>query len=188
MDVDEVLLTGLDRFHGVLTNLTEENGTLPSPCKEWTAQEVAGHVLTVLDSAVTTLKGESYDWGAAPEPAQVAATDPLGTFVGRAAAARLALGTASLDQVVETPMGEMTIGQRLSFPAMDLHLHAWDLGRALGITVEVPVEVAAFVHAVIDPLPDAMKRSEGVFGPELAAPAGATPTEALMSWTGRQVR
>ena len=188
MDVDVVLLTGLDRFGLVLEHLTPENQDAPSPCEEWTARAVAGHVLTVLDSATVTMRGESYDWGSAPDPAAVGGDDPHSLFLERANAARAALAEGTLDHKVETPMGEMTIGQRLSFPAMDLHLHAWDLGRALGIAVEIPVEVSDFVHAVIDPLPDAMKRSEGVFGPEVEPPADATPTEVLMAWTGRQVR
>jgi uncharacterized protein (TIGR03086 family) len=188
MDVDVVLLTGLDRFGGVLDHLTAENGDAPSPCNGWSARAVAGHVLTVLDSAAVTLRGEGYDWGAAPDAHAVGSGDPHGLFRERADAARAALAEAALDDKVETPLGQMTIGQRLSFPAMDLHLHAWDLGRALGVDVELPGEVAEFVHAVLDPLPSSMTRSEGVFGPALEPPADATPTEVLMAWTGREVR
>ena len=187
MDVDEVLLTGLDRFQGVLQNLTPENGTLESPCNQWDARSVAGHMLTVLDSAAVTLRGENFDWGAAPEPHAVGGDDPLQVFIQRAAAARLALSEADLDDAVVTPMGAMTIGQRLSFPAMDLHLHAWDLGQAIGIGVTLPEEVAEFVHRVLDPLPESMTRSEGVFGPAVEPPADATSTQVLMAWTGRQV-
>jgi uncharacterized protein (TIGR03086 family) len=188
MDVDVVLLTGLDRFGGVLEHLTPENAEAPSPCNGWTARAVAGHVLTVLDSASVTLRGESFDWGAAPDPAEAGGDDPHRLFFERANAAREALNEASLEEKVDTPMGPMSIGQRLSFPAMDLHLHAWDLGRALGVDVEIPDDVAAFVHQVIDPLPESMTRSEGVFGPPVDPPADATHTEVLMSWTGRQVR
>jgi trehalose 6-phosphate phosphatase len=188
MDVDEVLLTGLDRFGGVLEHLTDENASSPSPCNAWTARGVTGHVLTVLDSAAWTLRGESFDWGSTPDPTEVGGDDPHGTFKARAEAARAALATASLDEKVETPMGEMTIGQRLSFPAMDLHLHAWDLGRALGVDVELPPEIGDFVHAVLDPLPESMTRSDGVFGAPIEPPADATPTEVLMAWTGREVR
>jgi uncharacterized protein (TIGR03086 family) len=187
MDVDVVLLTGLDRFGAVLEHLTAENAGARSPCRDWTAQAVAGHVLTVLASAAVTLRGEDFDWSSNPDPEEVG-RDAHALFLERSNAARAGLAEASLDQKVETPMGEMTIGQRLSFPAMDLHLHAWDLGRALGVPVEIPEEVADFVHAVIDPLPTSMSRTEGAFGPEQEPPADATPTERLMAWTGRQVR
>jgi uncharacterized protein (TIGR03086 family) len=188
MDVDAVLLTGLDRFGGVLEHLTAENEDAPSPCDQWTARGVVGHLLTVLDSAAVTLRGDSFDWGAAPDPETVGGDDPKALFRERAEAARAALSEASLDEKVETPVGQMTIGQRLSFPAMDLHLHAWDLGKALGVEVVIPDEVAAFVHSVLDPLPESMTRSEGVFGPAVQPPAGATPTEVLMAWTGRKAR
>ena len=142
----------------------------------------------MLDSAAVTLRGDSFDWGAAPDPETVGGDDPKALFRERAEAARAALSEASLDEKVETPVGQMTIGQRLSFPAMDLHLHAWDLGRTIGVDVEVPEEIAQFVHEAIDPIPDEQVRSEGVFGPEVAAPDDATPTERLMAWTGREVR
>lgn len=188
MEVDEVLVTGLDRFGGVLSRLTPGNGSAQSPCDEWDARAVAGHVLTVLESAVTTLLGGDFDWSSTPDPHEVGGDDPQAAFSAKAEAARAALVDADLSRVMTTPMGEMTIGQRLSFPAMDLHLHAWDLGTALGIPVELEPEIAEFVHRVLDPLPEEMKRSQGVFGPELEPPSDATPTERLMSWAGREVR
>ena len=188
MDVDAVLLTGLETFGSVLEQVGPDDWDKPSPCSAWTARGVTGHVLTVLDSAALTLRGESFDWGSALSPETVAQDDPVGLFRERSAAARAALSEADLSQVVETPMGEMPVSKRLAFPAMDLHLHAWDLGRTIGAAVEIPTEVAEFVHAALDPLPENMMRSEGVFGAEVPAPADATPTEALMAWTGRQPR
>ena len=188
MDVDEVLLTGLDRFAGVLDQAGPDSWDRPSPCAGWDARAVTGHVITVLDSAATVMRGGDFDWSQAGDPRAAAGDDPAAAFRQRAAEARAALQGADLDHAMQTPMGSMTVGQRLSFPAMDLHLHAWDLGRTIGVDVEIPEGVAAFVRAVLDPLPAEMTRSEGVFGPELPAPSNATTTEALMAWAGRQPR
>lgn len=188
MDVAEVLLTGLDRFAGVLDQAGSVSWDRPSPCAGWDARAVAGHVITVLDSAATVMRGGDFDWSQVGDPREVAGDDPVAAFRQRAADARAALQGADLDHATQTPIGTLTVGQRLSFAAMDLHLHAWDLGRTIGVDVEIPEGVVAFVHAVIDPLPAEMSRSEGVFGPEVAAPADATTTEALMAWTGRQPR
>ena len=188
MDVDAVLLSGLETFGSVLAQVKPDDWERLSPCAGWDARAVSGHVLTVLDSAATTLRGESFDWSKSPDPRTVPGDDPLQVFEARSRSAREALEQADLDAVVDTPIGAMAIAQRLAFPAMDLHLHAWDLGRAIGVEVEIPDAVAAFVHSALDPLPESMMRSEGVFGPEVAAPADATTTEALMAWLGRESR
>ena len=188
VDVDAVLLTGLDTFGTVLEHVAPGDWDQPSPCEGWTARTLTGHVFTVLDSAATVLRGGTFDWAGAAQPSDVAGDDPVGAFRQRSTDARAALLDADLDEVMETPIGPMSIRKRLAFPAMDLHLHAWDLGRTVSFAVEVPDDVAGFVHATLDPMPAEMVRSQGVFGPEVTAPAGATTTEALMAWTGRQPR
>ena len=188
MDVTEVMITGLDTFGSVLEQVKPDDLDKPSPCGSWTARAVIGHVLTGMDSSATTMRGGDFDWSAAPDPATVPGDDPLGVFEQRRQAVLLGLNETNLDAVMTTPMGPMAVRKRLAFPAMDLHLHAWDLGRAIGVDVEIPAAVGAFTHEALDPLPDAMVRSEGVFGPEVPAPADATPTEALIAWTGRNPR
>jgi hypothetical protein len=45
-----------------------------------------------------------------------------------------------------------------------------------------------FGHALIDPLPPGQVRSPAVFADEVAVPAGASPTEEFVAWTGRDPR
>jgi hypothetical protein len=69
---------------------------------------------------------------------------------------------------------------------IDLYVHAWDLGAAAGIDVEIPAGVMDYAHTYIDPLPDDVVRGEGrAFGPQAPVTAGATPTERFIAWTGR---
>jgi uncharacterized protein (TIGR03086 family) len=188
MDVEKVVLTGLDRFDGVLQQVSADDWDRPSTCDKWTARELVGHVLVVTQNAVTVLEGGAPDFAARPDLAATAGEDPRASFRQVDQAARSALQSADLDAVMETPMGEMPVRKRLAFPGMDLHLHSWDLGRTIGVDVELPEEIARFTHEAIEPMPQERVRSEGVFGPEVAAPDDATPTERLMAWTGRQVR
>jgi uncharacterized protein (TIGR03086 family) len=188
MDVDVVLLTGLDTFGSVIEQVTPADWDKPSPCAGWSARALTGHVLTVLESAATVMRGGNFDWSNVGDPVAVAGDDPVALYRARAAAARAALQSSDLDQVMATPMGPMAVRKRMAFPAMDLHLHAWDLGRAISRPVEISEDVARFTHATLDPMPAEMVRSDGVFGPEVPAPEDATTTEALMAWTGRQPR
>ncbi len=90
--------------------------------------------------------------------------------------------------VVEAPVGRRSIGDGLSFPALDLFIHAWDLVRSLGRDVVIPAEVIEFAHIVYRPIPPDQMRSPRVFADALAAPPDATPTEAFIAWTGRDPR
>ena len=145
-------------------------------------------MIIVLDGAATILKGEAPDSASAPHPVAVAGSNPVIALRERDAIVRAALQHADLDQVMETPMGPMSAGSRVAFPAMDLHLHAWDLGQVIGRSVQISDEVVKFARDAYGPLPPELVRSEGIFGPEVPAPADATVTEALVAWTGRRPR
>jgi len=71
---------------------------------------------------------------------------------------------------------------------LDLFVHAWDLSRVVGADVEIPGEVIAFAHAVIDPVPAEQVRSTRVFAPAQAADPDATATQRFLAWTGRDPR
>lgn len=111
--------------------------------------------------------------------------DPVAWWEALAGPAREAVSGVDLSRVVESPMGRRTIGEGLSFPALDLFVHAWDLGRAVGADVEIPAQAIEFAHSVIDPLPAEQVRSPRVFAPEVAPAASATPTQRFIAWTGR---
>ena len=71
---------------------------------------------------------------------------------------------------------------------IDLYVHAWDLGAAAGIDVEIPADAIDFAHAYIDPLPDDVVRGDNrAFAPQTPAPASAKPTERFIAWTGRRL-
>jgi hypothetical protein len=77
-----------------------------------------------------------------------------------------------------------TVADDLAIPVIDLYLHTWDLGVAVGIAVETPADVIDFAHADIDPLPDEMLGgADRAFGQQIRVPASATPTERFIAWT-----
>jgi uncharacterized protein (TIGR03086 family) len=160
----------------------------PSPCEGWSALDVLGHLGTSIQMGISVLRGEQPSWPEAARPADLVAGDPAAYWDGLAAEARAALDGADLDQVMETPMGPRTVRDRLAFPAIDLYVHAWDVARAAGRTIDVPDDVIEFAHSYIDPFPDDVVRGpKGSFGPEVVVDDG-TPTERFIGWTGRDPR
>jgi uncharacterized protein (TIGR03086 family) len=93
-----------------------------------------------------------------------------------------------LTMVVESPVGRRTVGDGLSFPALDLFIHAWDLARSVHRDLEIPAEVIEFAHVMFDPIPSEQMRSPRVFADAVAAPPDATRSESFIAWTGRDPR
>lgn len=177
---------GLDFFEAVITQVPDGGWDRPSPCEGWTALDVLGHLVTSLSLGAAFLRNEQPSPPEADRPADLVGPDPLASFRVAAAACRAALAGADLDQVVDTPMGPRTIADRLAFPAIDLYVHAWDIGAAVDLDVVIPDAIVELTHTYIDPFPPEVVRGPGgAFGPEVEPPAGASTSEAFIAWTGR---
>jgi uncharacterized protein (TIGR03086 family) len=186
---DLVFARGLDAFGAVVDRLGPADWDRATACEGWTALDVLGHLGSSIQMGVSLLRGQQPTWPDVARPADLVDGDPAGWWRATAAEAHDALDGADLDLVMDTPMGPRTVADRLAFPAIDLWVHAWDIGHPAGIEVEVPAEVVEFAHAFIDPIPeDKVRGAEGAFGAEVEAPPGATPTEAFIAWTGRPPR
>lgn len=186
---DEIFLRGLDRFGEVIDQVPADEWDRPSRCEGWSNLDVLGHLSTALGMGASLLKGEQPTWPEADRPADLVTGDPVAFYQQAAAACRDGLEGADLDLEMDTPMGTRTVADRLAFPAVDLFVHAWDIGRAVDLDVTIPDDVIEFAHGYLDPIPAEMMRGpNGAFGPEVDAPADATPTEAFLAWTGRAPR
>jgi uncharacterized protein (TIGR03086 family) len=180
---------GLDLFGNVVEQVTPETWDVPSPCAGWTALDVFGHLSTSVRMGISVLRGEQPTWPDVARPADLVDGDPAEVWRGLVAECRAALDGADLDTVMDTPMGPSTVAERLAFPAIDLYVHAWDIGQAAGVSVVVPEDVIELAHHHIDPFPPERVRGEGgAFGAEVEPPADATPTERFIAWTGRDPR
>jgi uncharacterized protein (TIGR03086 family) len=182
----DVFDQGLDFFDGVAAEVGDDQWDNRSPCADWTALDVLGHLCTSLGMGTSILKGQQPTWPDVARPADLVDGDPLAFYRSAAAECREALVGASLDDVPDTPMGPRTVAEGLAFPAIDLFVHGWDLAEAAGNQVEIPDHVIEFSHTYLDPIPEDMMRGpKGAFGPEAEAPADASPTRSFVAWTGR---
>lgn len=189
MSPDTAFLTGLDAFDRVVQQLPDDAWDKPSGCEGWTGRDVLGHIVHVLEVGAVILRGDKPDW-TPPEgrPADLLGGDePKARWASATTAAREAMVGVDLDKVVDSPMGPRSIGQGLSFPAVDLHVHAWDLARAGGVDYALDDGVADFGHELIDPMGE-QSRQRGVFGPEITLDGEASESDRFLAWTGRDPR
>ena len=183
----ELFDQGLDFFTTIIIRLSEDDWERPTPCAGWTVHDVLGHLATTIRSGISTMQGQQPTWPDAARPGDLVEGDPVEFWRGIVVQARDVLRNADLARVMETPLGR-TVADDLAIPVIDLYVHAWDLGAAVGIAVQIPADVIDFAHAYIDPLPDDMVRGDNrAFGPQIPVPAGATPTERFIAWTGRRL-
>ncbi|HLX87163.1 MAG TPA: TIGR03086 family metal-binding protein [Acidimicrobiales bacterium] len=185
MTPDHVFLDGLAAFSAVVVQLGPGDWERTSPCAGWRALDVLGHVGSAVRFGAALLSEGEAQWKPVDPPGNAVEGDPVQWWESIASSARDAVAGTDLSRVFDAPRGPRSVADGLSFPALDLFVHAWDLGRTAGIAVVVPPEVIEFGHHVIDPIPAGQVRSASVFADEQPAPAGATPSDAFIAWTGR---
>ena len=185
---DTVFIEGLECFSASVTLIQDSDWQRVSPCSEWTALDVLGHVGTTVGFGTKLLHGEQPVWSPSNPPGANVVGDPRTWWDELVTPARQAVAGVDLTMVVESPVGRRTIGDGLSFPALDLFIHAWDLARSVGRDVVIPAEVIEFAHVIFDPIPSEQMRRLRVFADALAAPPDATHSEDFLAWTGRDPR
>lgn len=185
---DTVFIEGLRCFSASVAQLQDTDWQRASPCSEWTALDVLGHVGTAVGFGTRLLRGEQPVWSPSSPPGTDVVGDPRAWWEALVVPARRALEDVDLTMVVESPVGRRTIGDGLSFPALDLFLHAWDLARSIGGDVVIPAEVIEFAHVIFSPIPSERMRSPAVFADAVSASPDATQSEEFLAWTGRDPR
>ena len=152
----------------------------PSPCAEWKARDIVGHVVGNHRWLATKVRGgEATPMADDEDPAQ-AWRDAYGTI------RELTEDPMAMATMVEGPMGEMPLEQILgSFVCMDVLVHTWDLARAVGADEQLDADSVAQAYETMKPM-DGQIRQPGVFGPKLEAPAGADTQTEFLYFLGRQ--
>lgn len=182
---DTAFLRGLDFFGGAVGELDTADWQETSPCQGWRALDVLGHVGQATRFGTLLLQDAQPSWSPIEPPGAVVEGRPGAWWQELAAQARSAVTGVDLFREVDSPMGRRSIGEGLSFPALDLFIHAWDIAKSAGIDLELPAEAIEFARGVIDPIRAEQVRNPRVFAAEKPTPAGATASHAFIAWTGR---
>jgi len=168
-----------------IATVRPEHMDRPTPCAAWTTRDLLNHII-----GGATMFADAF--GGAPvldisgRLPDVVGDDPNGAFGAAAARFGAALEQPGVaDRVLDLPFGPMTVGTFLRFVAFDLTVHTWDVASVTGASVDLPDDMVrdidAFAHLVLESVP----RTELLCGPPAQAPAGATPLERLVAYSGR---
>jgi uncharacterized protein (TIGR03086 family) len=176
-----------DRFEMVAAGFDQRVQAVPpdkwsaqSPCEDWTARDVVGHVVRNYRSiAAEATGGKGGEMGENEDPV-TAWSDAYGRM------STLAKDPKALAANVRGPGGPTPLEQAMgTLISMDTSVHTWDLARAVGGDEHLDPDVVHLAREMLEPM-DAMIRQPGIFGPKLDPPEGADEQTQLLYFLGRR--
>jgi uncharacterized protein (TIGR03086 family) len=180
-------LEQLDQLGPVLAGVVARIGPgqldKPTPCTEFTVRGVLEHMISGATSFAAAFRGES------PPPADSnSPADPVAGFGQAMTGLADAMNSpGALERTIAAPFGDVPGQAFARFVVLDGLIHGWDLATAIGEPYQPPDglvgAVDTFAREAI--VPD--MREAGMFAGPTEAPAGATPLERLVAFSGRLV-
>jgi len=188
MDNITALPIAAAHFESVTALVTSEDLAKPTPCGDWTVQQLLDHVVGGNTMSAALIAGASREDATALLTAAVVGVNRLGAVQDsmRAQAAAFA-DPAALERTVQHPAMDMPGAQLLGFRVGDLLVHSWDLARAIGADETLDPEVVAVVATNIEPMRPFIGQV-GMFGegPSKTLDDNADAQTALLDLMGRR--
>lgn len=168
--VSEVWTQAADKWDAVMATMGDGDGDKTTPCDGWTVTELVDHAMFWQNrgAGVFGVDGEGVEWADLKPQVAAALADPA-NLEGEAAA-----------------MGGMPKQGVAGLITADLLIHSWDLARSLGADETLPAAAVEATLMGLQRLPDAMLRSETMFGPAIDVADDASAQDRLIAFVGRQ--
>ena len=162
-----------------------------TPCSEWNVQALINHNIKVAGFAhgvlLENITVNSQDV-AGPLPAEgaIAALD-----AGVAKVLELIKQSGSAAKQIKTPFGDMTRGEFIMAPMMDLLIHQWDLSKGTGQNTTLDSGLVEVCSNAFGPQMDGLRQMEGgdgrhIFGAAVSVADNASLQDKLLGSSGRK--
>ncbi|MET1059704.1 MAG: TIGR03086 family metal-binding protein [Nocardioides sp.] len=182
-DPVELLERAIGYARGMLGGVRPDLLTRPTPCARWTLADLLTHMSDSLDALTEASRGVI---AIAPPPRGEPGV--AGVAELRDKACHL-LGAWSNSHAAQARLGDARLesGLLLRAGALEIAVHAWDVGQATGAGEPIPEGLARALtgsaHVLISPEDRPLR-----FAPPVSVTGVATPSALLLAFTGRHVR
>jgi uncharacterized protein (TIGR03086 family) len=168
----------------IIAKLTADQLGTPTPCRDWDVRRLLNHTIGAIGSftatASRTKAQDREDW---------VGKDPVASYED-ATKTNLAAWSApgALEGACTMPNGmELPASVAASINFIDSLVHGWDLATALHLDSTLDPELAtAALEVSRMVIQDGFRGPGKGFGYVVEVPAGASPTEQLVAFMGRQ--
>ena len=172
---------------GQQVDLAADKPDVATPCVDYTAAQLVGHMVAALDGNSAFFGGETEGLDPFQPP-----TYPAEEFSSRFVAAKGRLLAAvskpgALDSLVEHPASPDPIpgAAAIMFPTFDMYVHAWDLAQANGVDFDGEGELFQLVDGFCRQNIGPEARQPGIVEAPVDPPETATPMQSLAAFLGR---
>jgi uncharacterized protein (TIGR03086 family) len=172
----------------VLSNVTLDQLSDPTPCASWQVRDVINHIIGGSFYFAETVNDGK---GTSPSEADFTGPEMVATFddgIAQTVAAFNAPG--SMQRSVELPFGTLPMPAWLGIATTDILTHGWDLAKATGQSTDLDPELAAQLLEASKAFIQPALRGEDTkspFGAEQPAPSGGSNADQLAAFLGRHV-
>ena len=186
IDVLGCLEEAESRLRGLTSGLTEADLDRPTPCTEWDVRALVSHTIGAMEMyAAFADGGPAPDFETMMSGRDVLAGDPHGAVLASCARSQRAWSQPGvLQRELATPWGPMSGERVVSQSTFSTLVHGWDLAVALGLDAELPQHLLDLSWGVAEPLVPVL-REVGVVAEPVEVGEGATPTQRLLAFWGR---
>ena len=151
----------------------------PTPCAEWTVQQLIDHMVGSTDYLAAALAGR--------EPVARSGASADDYRIGARGVLEGLRRPGALDRTCVSPLGfTWSIGQATAGTFMDNLIHTWDLATATDQECTLDGELVDACVAMFLPEMPERGRSAGLVGPPVPVPPDASAQDRLLGAMGRR--
>jgi uncharacterized protein (TIGR03086 family) len=150
----------------------------PTPCTEWTVQQLIDHLAGGTEYLVSAAERR--------EPAQPKGATGSDFRRGVADVLTAMKRPGAMEQMCISPLGfEWSVTQAVAGTFMDVLIHSWDLARATGQDEKLDPDLVDACTAMFLPEMPERGRATGIIGPAVEFGDDASPQDRLLAAMGR---
>ena len=186
VDLPKVHEQALEHTGRYVADVAEGQWDDPTPDDEWDVRKLVNHIVSGNFWVTPLVTGKTIDEVGDRYDGDVLGDDPAAQYQqsGKEAAAAFNAPGAmqAMCAVSYGPVpGEIYAGHRF----IDVLIHGWDLAKATGQDTILPADLVEACFEVVEPQKELLAGS-GMFGSDVAVPAGADRQTELLALLGRR--